>query len=116
MRDPSRPTVRLPRRRAEFPTSLARRHSRQVSCPVYGLSSTFLHPFAPGPLRPFLAVGSEEARFRAGLRPPPKLHVRFSRMQLSRRHPLRRRELGVRTKWTPFASVRLVGATSILGR
>jgi len=27
-------------------------------------------------------VGSEEARFRAGLRPPPKLHVRFSRMQL----------------------------------
>ena len=30
-------------------------------------------------------VGSEEARFRAGLRPPLKLHVRFSRMQLSRR-------------------------------
>ena len=58
MRDPSRPTVRLPRRRAEFPTSLARRHSRQVSCPVYGLSSTFLHPFAPGPLRPFLATVS----------------------------------------------------------
>ena len=32
------------------------------------------------------AVGSEEARLRAGLRPPPKLHVRLSRMQLSRRH------------------------------
>src|SRR5260370_23514605 len=32
-----------------------------------------------------LLVGSEEARFRAGLRPPLKLHVRFSRMQLSRR-------------------------------
>ncbi len=31
------------------------------------------------------AVGSEEARLRAGLRPPLKLHVRFSRMQLSRR-------------------------------
>jgi hypothetical protein len=31
-------------------------------------------------------VGSEEARLRAGLRPPLKLHVRFSRMQLSRRH------------------------------
>ena len=31
-------------------------------------------------------VGSEEARLRASLRPPPKLHVRFSRMQLSRRH------------------------------
>jgi hypothetical protein len=31
-------------------------------------------------------VGSEEARLRASLRPPPKLHVRFARMQLSRRH------------------------------
>ncbi len=31
-------------------------------------------------------VGSEKARLRASLRPPPKLHVRFSRMQLSRRH------------------------------
>jgi hypothetical protein len=31
------------------------------------------------------AVGSEEARLRAGHRPPLKLHVRFSRMQLSRR-------------------------------
>ena len=30
-------------------------------------------------------VGSEEARPSAGLRPPLKLHVRFSRMQLSRR-------------------------------
>ena len=36
---------------------------------------------------PLLAsgVGSEEARLRAGLRPPLKLHVHFSRMQLSRR-------------------------------
>src|SRR5438477_7887631 len=33
----------------------------------------------------FTSVGSEEARMRAGLRPPLKLHVRFSRMQLSRR-------------------------------
>src|ERR1700694_1800793 len=32
-----------------------------------------------------IAVGSEEARLRASLRPPLKLHVRFSRMQLSRR-------------------------------
>jgi hypothetical protein len=32
-----------------------------------------------------IAVGSEEARLRAGLRPPLKLHVRVSRMQLSRR-------------------------------
>jgi hypothetical protein len=34
----------------------------------------------------FIDVGSEEARLRASLRPPLKLHVRFSRMQLSRRH------------------------------
>jgi hypothetical protein len=33
----------------------------------------------------FTGVGSEEARFRASLRPPPKLHVQISRMQLSRR-------------------------------
>ena len=32
-----------------------------------------------------VSVGSEEERLRAGLRPPPKLHVQFSRMQLSRR-------------------------------
>ena len=32
----------------------------------------------------FTGVGSEEARLRAGLRPPLKLHGRFSRMQLSR--------------------------------
>src|SRR6266849_8921137 len=31
------------------------------------------------------SVGSEEARLRAGLRPPLKLHVQVSRMQLSRR-------------------------------
>ena len=28
-------------------------------------------------------VGSEESRLRAGLGPPPKLHVRVSGMQLS---------------------------------
>src|SRR5713101_8294066 len=33
----------------------------------------------------FTGVGSEEARSRAGLRPPLKLHVHISRMQLSRR-------------------------------
>src|SRR5215467_4975920 len=33
----------------------------------------------------FVGVGSEEARLRAGLRSPPKLHVQISRMQLSRR-------------------------------
>src|ERR1700680_3363780 len=33
----------------------------------------------------FIGVGWEEALLRAGLRPPLKLHVHFSRMQLSRR-------------------------------
>ena len=32
------------------------------------------------------AVGSEEARFRASLRPPLKLYVPISGIQLSRRH------------------------------
>ena len=40
------------------------------------------------PLRNASGVGSEEARLRAGHRPPLKLHVQFSRMQLSRRRPL----------------------------
>jgi hypothetical protein len=40
---------------------------------------------APTAEQATLEVGSEEARFRAGLRPPLKLHGRFSRMQLSRR-------------------------------
>ena len=34
---------------------------------------------------PAIQVGSEEARLRAGLRPPLKLHGRVSRMQLSLR-------------------------------
>jgi hypothetical protein len=34
--------------------------------------------------RAFIAVGSEEARLRADLRPPLKLQVQFSRVQLSR--------------------------------
>src|SRR5215471_18233622 len=33
----------------------------------------------------FIGVGSEVAHLCAGHRPPPKLHGRFSRMQLSRR-------------------------------
>src|SRR5260370_14393499 len=36
--------------------------------------------------RVFSILRSEEARLRASLRPPLKLHVRFSRMQLSRIH------------------------------
>ena len=49
------------------------------------LRSLALQPFAPAKLPPFFAVGSEEARLRARLRPPLKLYVRFSRIQLSRR-------------------------------
>ncbi len=40
------------------------------------------------------AVGSEEARCRASLRPPLKLYVPISGIQLSRRHP----RAGVRTE------------------
>src|SRR5271154_5172949 len=38
-------------------------------------------------MRKLAFVGSEEARLRAGLRPPLKLYVRFSRIQLSRSLP-----------------------------
>ena len=47
-----------------------------------------------------VSVGSEEARLRAGHRPPLKLHGRFSRKQLSRRHLRRRREPRATTEWT----------------
>jgi len=40
---------------------------------------------APDEGAPFTAVGSEEARFGAGLRPQLKLHVQVSRIELSRR-------------------------------
>lgn len=52
---------------------------------VPALRSTHSAVGLPALFAGFFAVGSEEARLRAGLRPPPKLHVRFSRMQLSRR-------------------------------
>ena len=42
-------------------------------------------PFPPPAFTGFLGVGSEEARRSAGLRPPLKLDVRFSRIQLSQR-------------------------------
>ena len=41
-----------------------------------------------------VSVGSEEARLRASLRPPLKLYVPISGIQLSRRHP----RAGVRTE------------------
>ena len=40
----------------------------------------------------FTGVGSEVARLRAGHRPPLKLYVQFSRIQLSRRLTLPRRK------------------------
>src|SRR5215472_5695792 len=54
-------------------------------------------------------VGSEEARCRAGLRPPPKLRVQFSRMQLSRR---------LKSSEMPrfLAPVGLIQSASLLGR
>ncbi len=53
---------------------------------LIGAAALFL--FVPRPARAQQPpiVGSEEARLHASLRPPLKLHVRFSRMQLSRRH------------------------------
>jgi hypothetical protein len=51
---------------------------------VPALGSTHSAAGDPALFAGFIAVGSEEARSRAGLRPPLKLHVRFSRMQLSR--------------------------------
>src|SRR5918999_1121725 len=42
-------------------------------------------PSLPLHYRAFIAVGSEEAHLRAGLLPPLKLDVQFSRIQLSPR-------------------------------
>ena len=59
-------------------------------CPVFSLVGRLPSMPSAGETLPpwfghFAGVGSEEARLRAGLRPPLKLHGRFSRMQLSRR-------------------------------
>jgi hypothetical protein len=42
-----------------------------------------ISPFALLAFTSFIAVGSEVARLRAGHRPPLKLYVQFSRIQLS---------------------------------
>src|SRR5260370_28007246 len=44
-------------------------------------------------------VGSEEARLRAGLRPPPKPCMQFSRTRLSRRHETPRCNEKATNKW-----------------
>src|ERR1700687_3481375 len=54
----------------------------------------------------FWIVGSEEARFRAGLRPPLKLHVHVSCMQLSRRLSDARRQEEVLNRATGQARTR----------
>ena len=51
----SRPAPRFPRGRTESPTGTARRHWAGLGAAGHPHSSTFLRPFAPGPLRPFLA-------------------------------------------------------------
>jgi hypothetical protein len=58
---------------------------------ISGLPSPFSAEGVLSLLEGLIGVGSEEARLRAGHRPPLKLHVRFSRMQLSRR--LKRSEM-----------------------
>jgi hypothetical protein len=50
---------------------------------TYGLEARFWT--ANEALTDARIVGSEEARLRAGLRPPLTLHVQISRMQRSRR-------------------------------
>ena len=58
-------------------------------------ASSFPERHLPRLAPPPTVVGSEEARAKhAGLRPPPKLHVRFSRRQLSRRHRTETRTRG----------------------
>jgi hypothetical protein len=50
-------STRLRRRRVEIPSGLARRHCDRGKDPgPGGAASTFLRPFAPGPLRPFFAT------------------------------------------------------------
>jgi hypothetical protein len=77
--------------------------ARVVSCPwvirsqqLHLVSSDDANQFRNGikPCGCTVSVGSEEARLRAGLRPPLKLYVPISGIQLSRRHP----RAGVRTE------------------
>jgi len=58
---------------------------------------------------------SEVARLRAGHRPPLKLYMQFSRIQLSRRHKLRGTSSAL-PSGADSAPVRLIQSTSILGR
>src|ERR1700694_1245825 len=72
---------------------------------ISSLPSSLSANDVPSLFEGFIGVGSEEARLRAGLRPPLKLHVHFSRMQLSRR--LNRSEMP--TKEFAFTVYSLLG-------
>ena len=75
------------RPRPPEPLHLLRCDAVAEVCSAHSLPTVraFTAPPCPTHYGRRLAVGSEEARLRAGLRPPLKLHVRFSRMQLLRR-------------------------------
>jgi hypothetical protein len=62
----------------------------------------------------FAGVGSEVARLRASHRPPLKLYVRFSRIQLSRKHMLRETERVDYRVGALSVPVRLTQVVSIL--
>ena len=62
----------------------------------------------------FVAVGSEVARLRASHRPPLKLYVQFSRIQLSRKHMLRETERVDYRVGALSVPVRLTQVVSIL--
>jgi len=91
------------------PVCVALRHRRRC-CLRRSLhsSSTFLHSLRSRPITVLLRcrVGGGALKRR-----PPSaanLHVRFSRMQVSPRHPLRKRKLGVRNQVVSLC-VRQVG-------
>src|SRR5215472_17457713 len=66
------------------------RLGRSMFSSVSGLPSTTSAGGLPPLFSCFAGVGSEVARLRAGHRPPLKLYVQCSRIQLSRRLPLPR--------------------------
>ena len=73
--------------------------------------------FAPRALPRLHAVGSEEARpAGAGLRPPLKRYVRFSRIPLSRRRLRVMRTDGGIKEWTLLRPVGFSQSASLLGR
>jgi len=60
----------------------------------------------------FVGVGSEEARLRAGLRPPLKLHGRFSRAKCARAH-LARYVTSI-NMWRPAGNIHWINQVMVL--